>query len=172
MKGILCLLLYTCSLYAFAQGVTVKGKIIDGSGEALIGVTVQVQGTTVGTTTDVDGNFTIPNIPTNAVLEVSYVGMRLQTIPVNGRTSINITLEEDTELLEEIVVVGYGTMRKNDVTGSLAVVSAKELSTKPVANAFEALQGKGSRCGYYVRSASRRIGIGTYSREPFFKCNE
>ena len=114
-KGILLICLAIFSLSSFAQNISIRGNITDSSGESLIGVTVQVQGTTIGTVTDVDGNYTIPSISTNAVLEVSYVGMNPQVIPINGRTVINIVMQEDTELLEEVVVVGYGTMRKSDV---------------------------------------------------------
>lgn len=105
-KGILLTLVTLFSLGTFAQHITVRGNITDGSGESLVGVTVQVQGTNIGTVTDVDGNYNIPNVSSSAILEVSYVGMRTQSIPVNGRTFINVTLEEDTELLEEVVVVG------------------------------------------------------------------
>ncbi|RNC65967.1 TonB-dependent receptor [Proteiniphilum sp. X52] len=157
--GILSTLLFTFSFFAFSQNITVKGNVVDSSGEALIGVTVQVQGTASGTITDIEGNFSIPNVPPNATLEVSYVGMRTETVPVNGRTSIDIILSEDTELLDELVVVGYGTMRKSDVTGALAVVSAKELSAKPVTNAFEALQGKVA--GLDITSAQRPGELGT-----------
>lgn len=158
-KGILLTLVTLFSLGTFAQHITVRGNITDGSGESLVGVTVQVQGTNIGTVTDVDGNYNIPNVSSSAILEVSYVGMRTQSIPVNGRTFINVTLEEDTELLEEVVVVGYGTMRKSDVTGALAVVSAEELTTKPVTNAFEALQGKVA--GVDITSSQRPGELGS-----------
>lgn len=158
-KGILLICLAIFSLGSIAQNITVRGHITNSSGESLIGVTVQVQGTTVGTVTDIDGNFMIPAIPSNAILEVSYVGMNSQVVPVNGRTAINIVMQEDTELLEEVVVVGYGTMRKSDVTGAVAVVSAEELTTKPVANAFEALQGKVA--GVDITSSQRPGELGS-----------
>jgi TonB-linked SusC/RagA family outer membrane protein len=158
-RGILFALLCAFSLSTIAQNITVRGSVADVSGETLVGVTVQVQGTATGTVTDVDGNFMIPNVPRNAVLEVSYVGMQTEVIPVNGRTLINVVLTEDTELLEEVVVVGYGTMRKSDLTGAVAVVSAEELSTKPVTNAFEALQGKVA--GVDITSAQRPGELGS-----------
>ena len=96
-KGILFTLVTLFSLAAFAQNVTVRGNVTDGSGESLVGATVQIKGTSIGTVTDVDGNFTLPNVSSSAILEVSYVGMRTQTISVNGRTIINVILEEDTE---------------------------------------------------------------------------
>lgn len=158
-RGILLALLCAFSLSTIAQNITVKGSVADESGETLVGVTVQIQGTATGTVTDVDGNFMIPNVPRNAVLEVSYVGMQTEVIPVNGRTLINVVLTEDTEMLEEVVVVGYGTMRRSDLTGAVAVVSAEELSTKPVTNAFEALQGKVA--GVDITSAQRPGELGS-----------
>jgi len=158
-KGFLFALLCVFSFNALGQNITVRGNITDNDGESLVGVTVQVHGTATGTVTDIDGNFMIPNVPPNAVLDVSYVGMRMQTVSVNGRTRINVVMEEDTELLEEVVVVGYGTMRKSDVTGAVAVVSAQELSTKPVTNAFEALQGKVA--GVDITSSQRPGELGS-----------
>lgn len=158
-KGILFTIMCLFSIIIFAQNITVRGNVSDGSGESLIGVTVQVEGTSVGTVTDADGNFILPNVPSNATLIISYVGMNSQNISVNGRTVINVILEDDTELLEEVVVVGYGTMRKSDVTGAMAVVSAEELSTKPVTNAFEALQGKVA--GVDITSSQRPGELGS-----------
>ena len=158
-KGILFTIMCLFSITIFAQNITVRGNVSDGSGESLIGVTVQVEETSVGTVTDADGNFILPNVPSNATLIISYVGMNSQNISVNGRTVINVILEDDTELLEEVVVVGYGTMRKSDVTGAMAVVSAEELSTKPVTNAFEALQGKVA--GVDITSSQRPGELGS-----------
>ncbi len=158
-RGILLILLATSSLIALAQQITVRGNIVDETGELLIGVSVHVQGTATGTVTDADGIFVIPDIPSNAVLEISYVGMRPQIIPVDGRRVINIMMQEDTELLEEVVVIGYGTMRRSDVTGAVAVVSAEELSTKPVTNVFEALQGKVA--GVDITSSQRPGELGS-----------
>ena len=117
IKGVSFALLWTFTLSLFAQNITVKGTITDASNVALIGVTVQIQGTTTGTVTDLDGNYVLNNVPANGALEISYVGMKSQTVSVNGQTTINVVLGEDTELLDELVVVGYGTMRKSDITG-------------------------------------------------------
>ncbi|MBR2035817.1 MAG: TonB-dependent receptor, partial [Prevotella sp.] len=114
----------------------------DTSGEPIIGASVMVQGTSNGGVTDINGNFTINNVPAKAILKVSYVGYVSQSVAVNGRSTINITLKEDALNLEEVVVVGYGVQRKTDVTGAMTRVSGEDLNTKPVANAFEALQGK------------------------------
>ncbi len=132
MKGSLFAWMWIFSLCIFAQNNSVRGTITDSRGESLIGVTVQVQGTTNGTITDVKGNYLLNNVPANATLEISYVGMKPQIIKVNNRTTINVTMSEDTELLDEVVVVGYGTMRKSDVTGSIAVTKGDDMIKKPI----------------------------------------
>ncbi len=159
MKGILFALLWSFSVCMFAQSITVRGTVTDESGEALVGVTIQIPGTAIGTITDADGRFVLPNVPSDGTLEISYVGMLSQTVALNGRTTINVVLQEDAEILDELIVVGYGTMRKSDVTGALAVVSAEELSTKPVSNVFEALQGKVA--GVDITSAQRPGELGS-----------
>ncbi|MGB4578046.1 MAG: SusC/RagA family TonB-linked outer membrane protein, partial [Paludibacter sp.] len=141
-RGMVFILLWTISLCMFAQGITVRGTVVDANNEPLIGVTIQVPGTTIGTVTDADGNFTLSNVSSNGQIEVSYVGMQTQLIPVNGRTTIQVTLIEDTELLEEVVVVGYGTMKKSDLTGAVENVSAARLLDKPAFNVAQALSGK------------------------------
>jgi len=135
-------LLWSLSVGMFAQNITVKGKVTDNSGEVLIGVTVQVQGTSIGTVTDIDGIFTLPNVPASATLEVSYVGMQTQIINVAGRASINVTLKEDTEVLDEIVIVSYGTQKKRNVTGAIQTVGGDNLTDLPVGQIGQKLQGK------------------------------
>ena len=152
------LLLCVSSAGAFAQS-RVTGKVIDANGEPVIGASVMVKGTTNGAVTDLDGNYTISNVPSGASLNISYVGYRTQTIPVGGKQSINVTLEEDKQLLDEVVVVGYGVQRKSDVTGALTRVGEKELNAKPVANAFEALQGKAA--GVDITSSERPGTVGS-----------
>lgn len=134
-------MLLMCASFAYAQS-KVNGRVTDKAGEPIIGASVMVQGTSTGAVTDINGNYTINNVPGKAILKVSYVGYVSQSVPTNGRSSINITLKEDALNLEEVVVVGYGVQRKTDVTGAMTRVSGDELNTKPVANAFEALQGK------------------------------
>lgn len=140
-KVIGLIVLFTCMASISASAQSVSGTVTDESGEALIGVSVLVQGTSTGTVTDIDGNFTV-DAPADAVLELSYIGYKTQTIPVNGRSNIGITLGEDSELLDEVVVVGYGTVKKSDVTGSVASVKSEELQAFPVLNAGQALQGR------------------------------
>lgn len=141
-KGSLFILLWMLSLCVFAQNITVRGTVNDTKGEPLIGVTVQVRGGSIGTITDTDGNFTLLNVPPAATLEVSYVGMRSQTIPLNGRTSIGIVMEEDTELLEEVVVVGYGTQKKMHMTGAVSQVAGEVLKKAPIGNISAIMQGR------------------------------
>lgn len=142
VKGMMFLFMWLFSLCLLAQNITVRGTVTDVSGETLIGATVQVQGTTIGTVTGIDGNFALSNVPSNAAIEVSYVGMQTQIIDVEGRISINITLKEDTEILDEVVVVGYGTQRRSTLTGSVADVKSDQLTVTPVGNITNALTGK------------------------------
>ncbi|WP_298650985.1 TonB-dependent receptor [uncultured Proteiniphilum sp.] len=143
MKVTLFVLMWMGYLCVSAQDIAVKGTVTDTNGESLIGVTIQVQGTTIGTITDIDGRFVLQNIPSNSILEVSYVGMLSRTIALEGKTTIDIVLQEDTEILDEIIVIGYGTAKRKDFTGS---VSSVKLENSPVAltsnlNALEAIKG-------------------------------
>ena len=129
------------SLTGFAQEITVTGTVSDANGP-LPGVTVLLKGTTNGTASDFDGNYTLPNVPEDGVLQLSYVGFTTQEVQVNGRSTIDVTLSADTESLQEIVVVGYGTQRKEAVTGSVASIDGAEIRDVPSANVSEALQGR------------------------------
>jgi len=151
-------LLTVCSTIVMAQE-KVSGTVVDATGESVIGASVLVKGTSNGTITDMNGNFTIHNVPKNGTLVISYVGYRTQNIAVSGKTNINVTLEDDKQLLDEVVVVGYGVQRKSDVTGALTRVGEKELNTKPVSNAFEALQGKAA--GVDITTSERPGTIGS-----------
>ena len=130
------------SIAASAQGKTVSGTVIDQTGEPIVGASVLVKGTTIGVATDVDGNYSLTKVPDNAILEFRYIGYVSQDIKVDGRSEINVTMKEDVAMLDEVVVVGYGVQKKSDVTGAMTTLSAKDLQTRPVSNAFEALQGK------------------------------
>src|SRR5690554_8177794 len=114
--------------------INVQGAVTDVSGEPIIGANILFQGTSSGTVTDYDGNFLL-QAPADGVLEVSYIGYQPLSLSINNRTTINITLEEDRGLLEELVVIGYGTVRKDDATGSVVAVDAtslnKGLATSP-----------------------------------------
>ncbi|HJP62778.1 MAG TPA: SusC/RagA family TonB-linked outer membrane protein, partial [Mucilaginibacter sp.] len=127
---------------AFAQNMTVKGKVTDAADHStLIGVTVNVKGTTNGTQTDVNGNYSL-SAPSNATLVFSYIGYTTQNIPVNGQTTINVSLNSSANQLQQVVVIGYGTQKKIDNTGSVAVIKGSDVSKQASTNAVSALQGK------------------------------
>lgn len=127
---------------AFAQNITVKGRVSDGGDKSTIpSVSVIVKGTTIGTQTDASGAYSI-SAPANATLVFQYLGYTPQEIPVNNRTTINVELASSTQQLDQVVVVGYGTQRKIDVTGSVATVKGEDISKQASTNAISALQGK------------------------------
>ena len=141
-KGICFTLLYTFSLSIYAQNITVRGTISDAAGEPLIGVTVQVEGESTGTATGLDGQFTLLNVPSDATLLVTYVGMQPQNIRLNGRTTVSITMVEDTELLEDVIVVGYGQQKKESLVGAIAQTNSKVLErTGGITSLGQALTG-------------------------------
>ena len=151
-------LMVLCTSGAFAQK-QVTGTVVDAAGEPVIGASVIVKGTSTGTVTDLDGNFIIKNVPDNSSLLISYVGYRNQTISVAGKSQINVTLEEDRQLLDEVVVVGYGVQKKSDVTGALAHIDSKELTQMPVSNALQAMQGKAA--GVDITNSQRPGEVGS-----------
>ena len=139
---LLFLLVAAITLSVSAQNVTVKGTVKDKTGETVIGASVVEKGNTGnGTITDIDGNFSI-SVPSNATIIFSYVGMKTQEVAVNGKSVVNVTMEDDSQALEEVVVIGYGTVSKRDLTGSVASVKSEELAAVPVTNVSEALTGK------------------------------
>ena len=138
---ILILCLATFSQWVYAQNKQITGRVVDTKGEAAIGASILEKGTTNGTITDFDGNFKLTVGP-KAVLQISYIGYNSQEVAVKGQHTLNITLKEDVESLDEVVVVGYGTMKKKDLTGSVSSVKADELTAFTVANPVQALQGR------------------------------
>lgn len=124
------------------QTSKVTGKVIDSTGGSLPGVSVVVKGTTNGTITNADGVYSLSNVPANSTIVFSFVGMKMEEIPVGNKTVINLTMVEESIGIEEVVAVGYGTMKKSDVTGALTTVSEKTIKEKPVQNAIQAMQGK------------------------------
>lgn len=133
-------LLIGLTLPGFAQKITVHGYVDDDLGDPLIGATVMEKGTTNGTATDIDGNFTL-NVPSNATLLVSYVGYDPIEVPVNGRTQINVTMKQNAKMLSETVVIGYGSVKKSDATGSVAVVKPDEIEAGLSTSAQDLLVG-------------------------------
>ena len=139
---------------AYAQQ-TVKGTVKDANGEPMIGVTIAT-GSGAGAVTDLDGNFTIQNASPSTVLNISYVGYKSQQVKVGSQSNFNIVLQEDNTNLDEVVVIGYGTVKKRDLTGSVSSVGGDALKANPVANVAEALQGK--LAGVQVISQDGRPG--------------
>lgn len=126
---------------AVAQTLSVKGKVVDKAQEPIIGATILVEETGQGTATNINGEFSLNSVPKNAHLKVSFVGYASQTILLNGKNNITITLLEDAEQLDEVVVVGYGVQKKVNMTGAVTSVKGDELSQRPVANVSQSLQG-------------------------------
>ena len=120
---------------------TISGTIRDNMGP-VTGANILVKGTTNGTITDLDGKFTLENVPANAILQVSYIGYLPQEIEINNQTLFNIVLEEDNQALDEVVVVGYGTVRKADLAGSVSVLDSKSFKDQPIKQVSDALQGR------------------------------
>ena len=123
------------------QDIKITGKIVNEKGEPLSGVSISIQGTSKGTVTDNNGNYSL-NVAPNAVLIVSYIGYTTQEVKVNNQNVINISLVASEKQLDQVVVVGYGTQRKQDVTGSIATIQGSEISKQASVNPISALQGK------------------------------
>ena len=128
-RAAMALLLSVMCFAAYAQK-TVTGTVKDATGEPMIGVSILVDGTAIGGITDFDGNFTIKDVPEKGVLKITYIGYKDQKIAVAGKNSFNITMEEDAASLDEVVVVGYGTMKKKDLTGAVANVKTEDLVSR------------------------------------------
>jgi len=137
----LLFLLSMLSLGAYAQTNSVKGVVRDGAGRTLIGVNVIEVGTTNGTITDIDGNYVI-KVPSQSKLQFSYLGYETKIVEIGGKTNINVVLVEDNKVLEELVVVGYGTQRKEAVTGSVVSVKGDAMREIPAQNISQSLQGR------------------------------
>ena len=126
---------------AYAQK-TVTGTVKDATGEPMIGVSVVVDGTSIGSVTDLDGNFTIQKVPNNATLKVSYVGYKEQKLSVGSQSNFNIVMDEDNQGLDEVVVIGYGTVKKKDLTGSVASIKQTDIAQVAAPDAMQAMQAK------------------------------
>ena len=157
MKTLLMLVMSAVSLLAYAQK-TVSGVVNDPTGEPLIGVSIQVKGSTTGTITDFDGKFSMSDVKAGDVLVFSYVGYASQEMTVGDQTVFNVTMSEDTETLEEVVVVGYGQMKKNDLTGSVSSVGTDAITARGTTGVVEALQG--AVAGVNITQSTGRIGGG------------
>ena len=141
--------------------ITVTGNVKDATGEPLIGVNVMVKGTTVGSVTDANGNFSLSDVSPNAVVSISYIGYKTREVALNGKNSVNVTLSEDSEALDEVVVIGYGTLKKADLSGAVSTVPTKVLENRPVLTVGQALQGS-------VANLTVSIGSGQATDSPSF----
>src|SRR5690606_36832172 len=131
-----------CVQTASAQDMKrITGTVVEANGEPLIGVTIKVVGEQSGTTSDIEGKFSL-NVKPNAALEISYMGYETQKITVAGQTTFNIVMKEDASLLDEVVVIGYGVARKKDLTGSSVSIKGSEIADIPVTSAAQAITGK------------------------------
>src|SRR5690606_12173483 len=141
--------------FGLAKAQTVTGTVSDQSGP-LPGANVLVKGTTNGTQTDFDGNFSLDNVQGNAILVFSYIGYKKMEVPVNGKAVIDDNMEEDASELEEVVLIGYGTQKRSDLTGAVGSVNEEKLRERPATSLNQALSGKVS--GVQVNTNSGRPG--------------
>ncbi|MEH6681762.1 MAG: TonB-dependent receptor [Sediminicola sp.] len=140
--NLLLILLLLCISSMSAQQLTVQGTVTDSQAQPLPGASVVVQGTNNGVQTDFDGNFTLDGVPSDGTLVISYIGFTNQEVAVSGQTDFQVQLAEDTQALDEVVVIGYGQMRSKDLTSSITTVKSEELQAVPTGQAMQALQGK------------------------------
>lgn len=155
-KLLLCLVALLMTSVAFAQNITIKGSVAEsGGGEPIPFAAIQIKGTLQGTSTDINGQYTI-EAPSNATLIFSSIGYKSLEVPVNGRVVINVDLEADTEALDEVVFVAYGTVSKKDFTGSAVALESKKLENRPLTNVTNALEG--ITAGVQFTSASGQPG--------------
>lgn len=139
--NVMMLLWAFVSISTMAQDITVSGKVQESNGSVLPGVSVLVKGTTRGTQTDADGNFKIA-APSSATLVFSFVGMTTQEVAINNRTQLSVTLQNDNKQLAEVVVIGYGTQRKKDLTGSIATITTADFNKGNIATPDQLVAGK------------------------------
>jgi len=121
--------------------ITVKGKVTDVNGEPIIGANILVVGTTTGTVSDYDGNYSL-TVPRGSVLRFSYIGYKDRELTITDQNTLDVQMEEDTEMLDELVVIGYGAVKRRDVTTAVSTVSTQDLLERPVISAAQAIQGK------------------------------
>ncbi|MGI6571857.1 MAG: SusC/RagA family TonB-linked outer membrane protein [Fermentimonas sp.] len=141
-KGLTFIFTWILSFAMYAQQGTISGTVTDSNGEALIGVSIRVLGTNTGTVTDANGYYTLKNVPSNARLETSYIGMATQVIDIEGRATVNIVMEESSMQLDEVVAIGYGVARKSDLTGAITSISRGDFQDQPLKNVSDLLQAR------------------------------
>lgn len=141
LRMMVCLIGMLLPMCMFAQQITVQGVVKDQTGETVIGASVMEKGTTNGTITGIDGDFSL-NMSSNGTLVVSFVCYKTQEVQVKGQKQLQVVLSEDAEMLDEVVVIGYGTMKKSDLTGAVSSIGNKDIKDSPVSNLGQAIQGK------------------------------
>ncbi len=161
LRSIVLMIVCMTPLWAYSQNITVTGTVQDEAGDPLIGATVQQKGSSNGIATDIDGQFKL-SVPKNATLVVSYVGYTTQSVAVEGRTSLTITLKENSEVLDEVVVVGYGQMKRSDMTGSVVSVGDAAIKKSVPTSIDQVLQGRAA--GVQIQANSGTPGASTSIR--------
>ena len=159
--GLFRRLLYGCifvmaAMAAFAQSKDVAGIVLDQAGESVIGASVLVKGTQNGTMSDLNGRFILKDVPGDAVLQVSFIGFKTVDVAVKGQTEIKVVIREDTEMLDEVVVIGYGAVKKSTLTSAVATLSAKGIENRPLAPAGRSPHGPAGGFLFLSHSAWRR----------------
>ena len=160
--GLISILLGLFVTQSFAQNVTITGVVKDQSGEPLIGVNVMEKGTTNGSITDVDGKYSVSVKGGKTILVFSYIGYISQEIPVGNQKTLNVTMKEDTEELEEVVVIGYGSVKKSDLTGAVGSIQVDKVQGISVKSVDQMLQGRTS--GLYMVQNSGMPGASSTVR--------
>ena len=146
------------SCNVFAQDVTIKGNVKDAKGEPIIGASILEKGTTNGTVTDFDGNFML-SAPKGSTIGISYIGYKSQDIINQGQSNLIVVLQEDTEVLDEIVVIGYGTVKKDDATGSVTAIKPDKMNRGLTTTATDMINGK-------IAGVNTRLTVELRVREP------
>ncbi len=173
----LVIFLLAAHVVVFAQNaITVSGVVSEANGQPLPGATVLVKGTSIGTQTDFDGNYVLDNVPSDGTLVFSYIGFTTVESEVNNQNTINVSLQEDTQRLDEVVIVGYGEQKRSDITGAVVSVKAEEIVKIPALTATQSIQGKVAGVNIIANDAPgatptvvvRGLGTALGGREPFF----
>ena len=147
-----------CPMVIVAQNLTVKGVVKDAEGKPIAGASVVIKGTSRGVNSNADGSYTLATNSPNDILEISYVGYKSKTVAVKGRAMIDVELEEVRSQLSDVVVVGYGTQKKSDITGAISSIKNKDFKDQPVSNLAVSIEGKLS--GINVSQPSGTPGAG------------
>jgi iron complex outermembrane receptor protein len=156
------MLVFTPGAFSQSGNISVRGNVKDNSNVPIISASVVVKGTTNGIVTDLDGNYQIANVPSNGVLVFSFLGYRTVEIPVAGKSQIDVVLQDNTELLDEVVVIGYGSVKKSDLSGSIVAIKAEEMNKGAITSPQQMLQGKVS--GLFVQPGNGAPGSGSTIR--------